>query len=103
MSRVIICSRPLADDVVGVADLAHGEAGAQVFGEVVAVAGIELGFHLQALDGFQTGDVFGGERLVARTEQELFVEAAPEDRRDDEAQDDDDAQDGQRDAGQLTL
>ena len=77
------------------------EARAQILGEIVAVAGIELRFHLQALDGFEAGNVFGGEGLVARAEQELFVEAAAEYRRDDQAQDDDDAQDGQRDEGQA--
>ncbi len=34
----------IGDDVVGVADLAHAEAGVQVFGEVVAILGAELGF-----------------------------------------------------------
>ena len=36
-----------------------------LFGEIVAVAGIETGFHLQAFDGFQTADIFGGECLIA--------------------------------------
>ena len=86
--------------VVGVADLAHGKARAQILGEIVAVAGIKLGFHLQALDGFEAGDVFGGEGLVARAEQELLVKAAAEQRCDDQAEDDDDAQHGQNHAGQ---
>ncbi len=81
----------VGEGVVGVADLAHAETGAQVFGEVVAVAGAELRFHLQALDGFDAADVFGGEGLVACAEQELLVHPASEDRCDDEAHQGDDA------------
>ena len=89
----------VGDDVVGVAILAHVKTGAQVFGQIVAVAGTELGFHLQALDGFQTGYVFGGKRLVARAQHELFVQTRPEQGGDEDTH----GMDAEKHAGQTNL
>ena len=91
----------VGDDVVGVADLANLEAGAQVVCQVVAVASLELRFHLQRLHRLQARDVFGDERLVAGAEQELLIEPLAEDGGHDEAQDDDDADQRQRDEGEV--
>lgn len=87
-------------DVVSVADLLHAEAGVQVVGKVVAVAAFQLRFHLQALDRFQAGDVFGDKSLVARAQQELLAHPRLEQRRHHQAHADDGAQYGQGDQRQ---
>ena len=79
----------MGDGLVGVGELPGLEARVQVGGEIAAEAVVELGLHLQRLDGFQAGDVFGHERLVAGSQQELVVEALAKPGCDDKAQDSD--------------
>ena len=92
--------QPVRHRVVGVADLANLEPGAQVLRQVLVVARLDLRLHLQALDRLQPGDVLGGEGLVARAEQELLVEPGAEHRRHGQAQGHDDPDERHRDQGQ---
>lgn len=82
--------------VVGVRQLAALKPGLQQIGKVVAVALCDLRLHLQRLHGFDTGDVFGDESLVARADQKLVVEPLPQQRGYRRAQDDHQRQHRQR-------
>ncbi len=87
----------VGDGLVGVGELPGLEARVQVGGEIAAEAVVELGFHLQRLDRFQAGDVFGHERLVAGSQQELVIEALAKPGCDNKTQEGDGGEDGKGD------
>jgi len=72
-----------------------------VVGQQAAVAALQGGLQLQGLDCLVAGHVLGGEGLGAGAGEELLVETAPQQRRDEQAQQGDHPGDRHRDQAEL--